>query len=237
MNKTIATCLVITCIGGWSSVPAADERHVLRFGVAAVSPSESATEPVQMFEDLGDGTAALFDGGMTVELVTSSGLAIEYEYRWSKLIGIDVGLLRTNHDLDVRLDGHFTVIDSDSGEVLFDGPIDETETIGDVTMTPMTVGVSFHVTNRSKVDVYVGPLVGYVFYGELKSSGETTSVKDDFTYGILGGIDAPLGKGKWILGGGLRYLQTEATLEDPELGQATLDVNPWVLQVYAGVRF
>lgn len=237
MRNTVAACLIAICAGTWTSSPAADHRHVFRIGVAVVGPSENAREPGIVSEDLGDGTTALFDGGMTVDVVTSSGLILDYEYRWSDLIGIDVGLFHTNHDLDVRLDGHLTVIDSGSGEVLFDGSFDETETLGDLTMTPLMVGVPFHLTNRWKLDVYVGPLVGYVFYGDLNSQGGSTPIEDNFAYGLLAGFDGPLGKGKWVLGAGLRYLQTEAVLEDPELGQATVEVNPWALQVHAGIRF
>ena len=201
-------------------------------------PSGDLTEPVSFGgEDLGDGTMLAFDGTLTIEPQDSGALTVGYEYRLNELLGFDFVLLNAKSDVDGRLRGTFWINDSNTGELIDTGPLDETQEVGDVTFTPMTVGVNFHLTPRSKLDLFVAPVVGYVLYGDLDLSGDKISMEDDFTYGVTVGLDIPLGGGRWVFNGALRYLSAETKPDEPGFEGESLDVSPVVFQVAAGYRF
>lgn len=238
MSRTRLVCLVLVAIGFWSSGWSEDRKSVLRFGGAYVMPSGDLTEPVSFAgEDLGDGTMLAFDGTLTIEPQDSGALTIGYEYRLNDLLGFDFVLLNATSDVDGRARGTFWINDSTTGELIETGPLDETDEVGDVTLTPVTVGINFHLTPKSKLDLFVAPVIGYVFYGDLDLSGEKIAMEDDFTYGATVGLDIPLGGEHWVFNGALRYLSAETKPDEPGSPGESLDVNPVVFQVAAGYRF
>jgi outer membrane protein W len=230
--------MALVAIGFWSSGWSEGGKSVVRFGGAYVMPSGDLTEPISFGgEDLGDGTMLSFDGKLTLEPQDSGAVTVGYEYRMNELLGFDFVLLNAKSDVDGRLRGTFWINDSNTGELIDTGPLDETEGVGDVTFTPLTVGVNFHLTPRSKLDFFVAPVVGYVLYGDLDLSGEKIAMEDDFAYGATVGFDIPLGGDHWVFNGALRYLSTETKPDEPGFEGESLDVSPVVLQVAVGYRF
>ena len=178
-----------------------------------------------------------FDGELTVEPQQASALTVDYEYRWSDRVGIDIGLFRLKSDVDGRARGTFWINDVGTGALISTGPLDETEQVGQLTIVPLTVEVRFHLLRSSRVDAYVAPLVGYVFYDDLELVDEKIALDDDFAYGAAAGLDLPLGKGHWLFSGALRYLVAEAEVDEPGSGGASLDIDPFIVQAGVGYRF
>lgn len=216
----------------------ANGKSVLRFGGSYAAPTGDVTEPTAFTGvDLGNGTMLAFDGTLTLEPREATAPTIDYEYRFSERLGIDVTVLRASADLDGRLRGTYWINDSTTGELLETGPLDETAGVGDSTYLPLTLGANFHLTPSSKLDVYMAPAIGYVFYDDMELSGEKVAVKDDLAWGATAGLDVPIGKGHWLLNVALRYLSTEAEIDEPGGAGEALDVSPFVLQLAAGYRF
>jgi hypothetical protein len=230
----VTLALIAGSLGGF--VEAAGERHIIRFGGTHVMPTGDLTEEVWLVEDPMDGMIPSFFGDATIEPQSGTGLALEYEYRWSELIGLDFALWSAEHDVDVRLRGTLTIIDELTGEVLVNEPIDETGDGGDLTVSPLIGGVNFHLTNGSRVDFYVGPFVAYVTYGDLEDGSDSFGVDSDFGYGAVVGIDIPIGSGRWAFSSSARYMETEAGA-DESAGADGIDVNPVIVQLAAAYRF
>lgn len=237
MRRTTAILLPFCAIVGWGVTEAAEGPNVVRFGAAYVAPTGDLSGPVFGSADLGDGTTLAFEGTLTLEPQPEAALFFAYERRLSGLLGVEVGAWNAKHDVDGRLAGTYWLLDSGSGMLIETGPLDFTEKYGDVSVMPFTVGLNFHLTRESRVDLYAGPFFSYVFYGDFEVAGESLGVEDDVTWGGVVGLDVPIGEGGWLLTGAVRYLDTEATPENSELGGDPIDVTPWVAQLSAGVRF
>jgi outer membrane protein W len=218
--RTTGYLIVVLClIGSWTATDAADGKNVFRFGGAYVSPTGDISGEESVNEDLGDGTMLSLEGTLTLEPQGEFALLLGYERRVTDLFG------------------EYWLLDSGTGELIENGSIRFTETLGDVKVMPLTAGLNFHLTRQSRVDVYVGPTIGYVFYGDLDVEDERLSIDDDFTWGAALGFDLPMGDQGWMFSGALRYLDTEASPDDLGPGDESMDVSPWVVQVSAGYRF
>ncbi len=113
-------------------------------------------------------------------------------------------------------------------------------------MFPLTLSTRFHLVNHQALDVYCGPLLGYVLYGDFKTpdfgiGANSYSVKNGFTYGALAGLDVPLGNTNWQFSSSIRYLKTRADIDEAyqhvEDMNAKIDINPIVFQAGIGYRF
>ncbi len=210
----------------------------MRFGAGWAMPSGDLTEPVSFTgQDLGNGTMLAFDGTVSLEPQDAAALVVGYEYRFNPRLGFDVTLLQTNPDVDGRLHGTYWINDSTTGDLIETGPLDVTEHIGDLTVTPLMLGLNVHLTPKSKLDVYVAPAIGYVSYGDMNVEGEKISLKSDFAWGATAGLDVPIGKGGWVLSGALRYVSSSADVDEPGAAGESLDMRLFVVQVGAGYRF
>ena len=147
--------------------------------------------------------------GVKLEADSALGLDASFEYKFSKAWGVEAAVLYANHD--VEADG---------------------QKIGDISQTPLLFSANYHVPSSGKADFYVGPTLGYTFWGDLKVD-EVGSVNTDgeFTYGINSGVDVPLG-GNWAFTGGVRFLFLKADTEGAEV-----DVNPLSLRAGIAYRF
>lgn len=212
------------------SVAVADGgNHVVRLTFNYVDPTGS------MFTWLNPEAEGLY--GATEQIDTepksTTGFSVDYEYRYSNLLGIAVNLARTDLELDILHHvaawhpPHYT---------------------GDLAMTPLTISPQFHLVRAGALDVYCGPLLGYVFYGDLETpdyafGGDSYGVKNGFTYGVLAGLDVRLGETNWLITGSIRYLKTTAEFEDPYQYRYAddlypeIDIDPLVFQAGLGYRF
>jgi len=215
---------------------APDRPNVVRGGLAYVVPTGDLTTDGFFVAPVDPDTRIEFSGDLILEPQEQLGGWVEYERRFTDRIGLDVALLATGHDVDGTLRGTLRLIDNATNDILEETPVAETEKVADIDFTPLFVGANFHLTPGRSFDVYLGPFVAWVTYGDLELGDESISIDDDFGLGAVVGIDLPVGRGRWNFSGALRYLQTEA---DPGSGpdDRPLDVNPWIVQAGVGYRF
>lgn len=160
----------------------------------------------------------------TIQAEDAFGFQASFEYKFTDLIGLEPVLATAEHDVEV----------TDTG-----GPDFK---LGDVGFLALTVNLNLHVVQKKGVDFYVGPTIGYMFWGDLETSlfgpEEKIAAEDDFTYGANFGVDVPFGE-KWAFAAALSYLKTKVTLES-DFGPAEepdLDVDPIQFRVGVAYRF
>ncbi len=111
----------------------------------------------------------------------------------------------------------------------------------DLDYFPITIGVNYHFTPRSVVDVYAGAFIGYANFGSVKfsDSGVTLGVSYDssFMAGLALGLDIPFGDSPWIFTGGLTYAAVEAEAGSINGTEIEFDVNPVTAMAGIGYRF
>ena len=174
---------------------------------------------------------------ITVDADDSWGLGISGEYQVSELLGVELGIMRTSPDIRIVSEerNHGLSVSATDG----------------LTTTPLSIGLNFHVTSARHFDLYLGPFLAYVLYGDLEwRVNETvvvggvpivldetlrTSVSNDLAYGAVAGIDIPLGPDGWCFSGAIKYLATELDATDPEGDSENLSLDP--LMVLVGVRY
>lgn len=237
MRTAGVVVLVLCLVGACGVADSADGKNVFRFGGAYVSPTGDLSGEESAEEDLGDGTMLALEGTLTIEPQSEMALLLGYERRFTDLFGLELVMWNAKHDVDGRFDGDYWLLDSETGGLIETGSLAFTEKLGDVSVTPLTAGVNFHLTRQSRIDLYAGPTIGYVLYGDLGIGEEKLPIDDDFTWGAVVGVDVPLGEKGWMFTGAVRYLDTEASPEDLGPGDNALDVSPWIVQVSAGYRF
>ncbi|MBP7148678.1 MAG: outer membrane beta-barrel protein [Acidobacteria bacterium] len=155
--------------------------------------------------------------GIKLEADSATGLGVSYERLLSGNMGLEFGIFSTDNDVEGSLRG-------------------DTRTIGEFSITPLTVGLNFHVAKSDSFDFYVGPVIAYVMYDDVdtrRGFGSNIGVDDDFGFGAVAGIELP-GSGNWAFSAQLKYLATSAEASDEDF---ELDVNPWVIQAGAAYRF
>jgi outer membrane protein W len=194
---------------------------IIRFGAAYSSPTGDYKEIYQdelLYEEL------------SLEADAALGPYFGFEFMATDLLGIDFTLIHTDHDVDACM------------YVVYDGmvEVDEHMTIATITTMPLFISAHFHVVQKSAFDWYVGPTVGYVFFGDLDFVSEfeepSVSVDDEFGYGFVTGMDFPIGGGGWNFSTALRYVFFDASPSDLDLDEA-LGVDPWIVHVGASKRW
>jgi outer membrane protein W len=164
-------------------------------------------------------TSDLKVGDETIEAQPATGFQASFEYRFSDLLGIEPALTLASHSVD-SMESGFPDVE-----------------IGEADLTTLTANLNFHLLGESKLDLFVGPTIGYTFWGDLESDlvSDSFPVKDDFIYGVNVGIDVPFGESHWGFSGVLNWLQIDADLEDADPGDSALGVDP--LQIKVGVYY
>ena len=109
-----------------------------------------------------------------------------------------------------------------------------------------SLGLNFHLTPDRAVDLYVGPVLAYVSFGDLSidtTVGDGLRVRedfdsdDDFALGAQIGADVGLGSGRWSLNLAARWLDTTLEVTDDEGEVTDLGFEPLILSAGFGVRF
>jgi len=162
-------------------------------------------------------TDDLTDGSQTSELSSELGFQASFEYMVTGLIGIEPALAMTTHDVDVT--------DSAAPDL----------TLGEIDVFNLNANLNFHLLRESKLDLFLGPTLGYAFWGDLETEvfGIEFPADDEFIYGLNLGLDVPFGQSSWSFTGALNYLLSEMSLEGSS--GAALGVDP--LQVKVGVSY
>lgn len=212
----------------------AGTSNIFRFAGAAVNPTGDLTTRDSESIGLGDGTTMTIVDETTVDPDSAFGFCLDYEHRFSDRFGLGVTVMRSDHDLNARGTGTIQVIDDATGVVLLDMTV-EAAARASVDMTPLLLGANFHFPTGNNVDVYAGPFVGYVTYGDLVFEGERTTLKSDVAYGGALGLDVPVGGGKMAISAAVRYMI--ASVEPDEPGSERLDADPFTVSFGVGYKF
>lgn len=166
----------------------------------------------------------------------SVGVGLDLEYRASRRLGLGLGVLTSE-------------VGSELGLEFFD--LDLLVIESSVRMTPVLARLDVHLTPDRKVDLFLGPVVGYVHYGDLRTEirsdvlGESIPIdrvrtKDGFGWGGHIGVDVPIGNRGLFFTGRATYLKSELRARDvdeDEEGDPSFDLDPFVAQVGFGYRF
>jgi len=165
---------------------------------------------------------------------SSIGAGLGLEYRASEHLGIEVGAgsSQINNELGFSFFGEedFTIESR-------------------LRVTPLLARLNFHLTPSHKGDLYLGPVAGWVRYGDLdvrvRVPGEGSlpadrvKNKDGFAWGAHIGLDVPFGSRGFFFTSDATYLK--ATVK-PSSGSAAegaqdFDLDPVIVQVGLGYRF
>lgn len=206
---------------------------LLSLGLGAL-PASADQEPGWSLQL--DAVAAQPTGGGGFDPAFGGGLAVKY--RASRRVGF--GISAATLELESRVDFEFTDDASFTTVAAFDA-------------TPLLAELDWHLTPDKGVDVYVGPVVGWTRYGDIKVSFEgdiafidifpvpPIKTKDAFVWGAHAGIDVPLGSAGWFFSGDLTFLGAdlerggEVVIADGE--EESFRLNPVLVHFGIGFRF
>jgi len=158
------------------------------------------------------------------------GLGLAFERRVSPRLGIEFGALSA--EPDVNLDANF------SG-----GP--SLRASDGVSFTAITAGLNIHLTPDGAVDLYIGPFLGYILYGDVgfraQLGGETLVqnflADEDFALGAQIGANFAFGDGPWSVNLAAKMLDTSLEVTNDEGDETDLGFDPLILSVGFGYRF
>jgi len=213
LKNTILAFLAVVMITGGLAAQAQEPRWHLRCHGLIVDGDEDFSV------DDGSGGRVLAGGDV------APGLGIALEYRATSWVGFELGTaFAKTPDLDLELTTGGEV--SDIGE----GP----------GFVPLMASVNFHLTPKQPFDLYLGPTVALVCYGDfdLDIDGESREFEadGDFAWGGTIGVDIPFGDSPWAFNSSVTYLSSE--MEISEVGSSeitTISHDP--LMVKAGITF
>lgn len=152
-------------------------------------------------------------GGVTEAVKASKefGFNVGAEFRATSMLGIEVDYLFAKHDVESDVAG----------------------VIGETTFQPISATLNFHVP-AAKFDLYGGPTVAYVNWGDLEIPSSPAVKLDPVTaFGLSAGGDLDIAPG-FAVTGGLRWLNVKAK---PENGGSEVDVNPLFARVGLAAKF
>ena len=224
--QRLAVLVVVTALGlalpgaALASTPdqAYDAGWGLRFYLATIDYNETSRGPT---ESIGGDAWGIDWGG---------GVGLNAEYRFSRHLGIDLGVLAgAGVDIAAR-----TVEVGQRTMVVYDT----------VTFTPLTTGLDIHLTPESRVDVYLCPSVAWVQYGGLtvtadSAVGTTTEVDfdDDFVGALALGLGVPFGNGHWSFEANATYMEGSMSGSARNGSRLDRDYDMTLFKVGFGYRF
>ncbi len=166
-----------------------------------------------------------FDERQMVGIESGTGFGLGLEYLFTDHWGVDARVLFS------QLEGHW-MYDLEEIWLMDDRDLD---------YFPITVGVNYHFTPYSRVDVYAGPFIGYANLGSnnFEDSGVALKVSYDssFMVGALLGLDVPFGDSPWMLTGAVSYAAVEAEAGQIDGNEIEFDLNPFTTVIGIGYKF
>jgi outer membrane protein W len=204
---------------------AADSRMALRGGAGWIGPAGEWTGDLLMTEGISI---------TKLKADSAIGTQLGLEYRFTHLIGGEVSVLQVSHEITEG------VIDfSGSHEAKF----------GHLTAWPIQFGANFHVIRNRNIDLYLGPVIGWVIWGDLNPTAAAQrdvtigSIKmhDDLAWGVNVGVDLPFAN-HWVLSFDLRDLDYSARTDTRPikavLGEdAKIPIKPLVATAGFGLKW
>lgn len=195
-NQTPMIVLIMMTLAAFSSFPevshAADESSHWTLKTALVLVD--ADKPFLIDTPSGGRVQA----GGNAEL----GAMISLEYRWSNLIGLELGIAYAKSpNIDDKTNG--------DSEFLGEGP----------GFLPIFAGANLHLVDSDNLSVYVGPRVAYVNFSDfnLDIDGLRTNFDADneFAWGATAGLAYRFTQSRWSLIAEATYLDVDMTVTQP----------------------
>jgi len=213
----------------------AREGYIVRLAGASVQPTGDLSMDESDAFPLGDGTTLEERIQAKVEADSAFGFCIDIERRFNDLFGLGFTVMRADHDIDLTGSATVLIRDNATNTILFQETEALTMPLGSVDMTPILVGANFHFGGSERVDLYAGPFVGLIDFGDLTFEGERLAFKDEFAYGATLGLDVALGQGSAAFSASARYMVAGAQTDEAQ--SDTLDLDPLVVLFGLGYRF
>jgi outer membrane protein W len=198
-----------------TNAEAGDRQWVVRATVLSMKPT---------------GDSVVVDGDDNWSHYTADaeyGFGIDFEYRASRLLGIDFGVLSASPELDVVYDAAPMITAT-----------------AKLRITPIYTGLNLHLTPDSQFDLSLGPVLAYVVYSgfdlvvnPLALTEEGFESEDEFGFGVNLGLDVRLGDDGWLLTAAFRYLNTTLKAAPPDEGTGSTAIDPKIFSIGVGYRF
>lgn len=153
------------------------------------------------------------------------GAGLALEWRASCLIGLEPSIAR------YQLDSH----------LMFDSATEWLMDDEDIDLDILALGLNFHVTPKSPVDFYLGPIIAWANAGEstysLGGTLGSTDVDwgDDVGFGAQLGLDVPA-SGGWAFNANVKYLNG-ITLEADQIPGLEMDIDPFLFNAGFAYRW
>lgn len=204
MKRFTVLLLVLLAAAGLTQTLAQGTKYKVYAGLSFIAPTGDDEVDI-------DGTLD------TLEASAELGYTVGFEYRFTKLFGLDLDLASGKHDVEF------------GGEV-----------IGETTMTPISASLNFHLFRSRYFDLYLGPTATWVMWDDIDLTDEAalllgeSSVKtdDEFSWGAQVGVDISLVK---IVALVIKVSYMNLDIK-PEGGDA-LAVNPLFADVAIAIRW
>lgn len=203
--RTLRLTLPLACllaISGSAAAQPETPRWHLRFGGLLVDGDQAFTA-----ED--DAGSSVLAGG-NAEI--GAGAAVEY--RFSERFGLEFGA---------------AFAEVPNYEDASTSPNDDVEIGEGPSYTPLTASLAIHLTPGRRADLYFGPTLAFVQYGdfELDLDHETIEyeVEDDFAWGATLGVDVGIGDSGWSISAAGTYLTSD--MEIRQRGSSSFVVVPF----------
>jgi outer membrane protein W len=194
---------------------AADEKWVVRASALSMKPSGDSVEAD------GDDEWARYTAD------AEYGFGIDFEFRASRRLGIDFGVLTASPELDVVYDEASIITAS-----------------AKLRITPIYAGLNVHLTPDSRFDLFIGPLLAYVVYSGFDLvvdpaflTEEGFVSEDEFALGVNLGLDVRLGDSGWLLTAAFKYLDTTLEASPRDEGTGSTAIDPKIFSIGVGYRF
>lgn len=207
---------ILAVLGITGAAQAADDpsRWSLKLDLGWVNPSGGGL------------TATVGTATTAAKFGTGAGAGLRAEFHFTERLGLEIGV--------------FSASSVDVESAIVPGTVRSGVWLG--SLTPVTLGLNTHLTPDRAVDVCVGVQVGLVRYGAVEFRTDTgyltehVSGDNDFGWGVLLGVDVPVGRHGWSVHGSVRYLDTGV---DYSSSAASFkgDMNPTIVSIGIGYAF
>jgi hypothetical protein len=158
------------------------------------------------------------------------GLGFNAEYRFSRRLGLDLGILG-----GAAIDAAWNV--GEGGEWVWSA-------YDTLTFTPLSVGLDIHLTPDNNVDLYLCPMLSWVHYGGLVVhsadpwTATTVDFNEDLGIGIALGLGVPIGQREhWLFSANLIHLESEIESRGWSGDRLADDYDATILGLGFGYKF
>lgn len=168
----------------------------------------------------GEGIAADIDDFVAVDVLDFAigfeanddvGFGAALEYRFSRRLGLELSVSRTEPEIALALIP--TLLPADFP--------------GSIPVTSLGLALPIHLTPDAAIDLWIAPALGYFQFGTLRFEGlgglgAELEGGDDLAPGVRLGLDIPFGSARWGLHLGASYHDVDLALAGPGRTELTL---------------